>query len=235
MALESVADASAPQFSEGGFFEYHIYDLQRPTTIKNNQTKQISLLEAAGVKTEKEMMVYGQHHYFMGGYQGQELKDPVNVYIKFQNEKENNLGMPLPAGVMRLYKKDAQESLQFIGEDRIEHTPKDEKIKLKIGKAFDVVAERKQLHFQAERAGGDYVYESEWEISLRNHKEEDVVVTLIEPMSYANWQVIKSTHPHTKEDAFSARFEVSVPPDEEVKLIYRIEMSTSKSRLSRRR
>ncbi|HLF18953.1 MAG TPA: DUF4139 domain-containing protein [Candidatus Omnitrophota bacterium] len=233
VAKSAMAMESAPQFVEQGFFEYHIYDLQRRTTIKNNQTKQINLLEAADIKTEKELLVHGQNYYFIGQYAGQELKDPVEVFVKFKNEKENNLGMPLPAGTMRLYKKDQEDSLQFIGEDRIEHTPKDEEVELKIGKAFDVVEERKQSAFQSEYLGGDYVYESEWEITLRNHKEEDVVVGIIEPMAYANWQILTATHPYEKKDAFTVQFTVPVPKDKEVKLIYRIEVSSSKSRLSK--
>ena len=231
--MADMAMAAKEQFVEQSFFEYHIYDLQRRTTIKNNQTKQINLLEAADVKTEKELLVHGQNYYFIGQYAGQQLKDPVEVFIKFKNEEANNLGMPLPAGTMRLYKKDQQDSLQFIGEDRIEHTPKDEMVKLKIGKAFDVVEERKQSAFQSEYVGGDYVYESEWEITLRNHKEEDVVVGIIEPMAYANWQILSATHPYEKKDAFTVQFTVPVPKDKEVKLIYRIEVSSSKSRLSK--
>ena len=235
MARSDMAmEAMAPQFVESGFFEYHIYDLQRPTTIKNNQTKQVNLLEATGAKVKKEMIVYGQNYYYIGSYMGQDLKDPVNVYIKFKNEEANNLGMPLPAGTMRMYKKDAQDSLQFIGEDMIKHTPKDEEVKLKIGEAFDVVVERKQVDFQTEYVGGDYLYETEWEISLRNHKNEDAMVILIEPMAYANWQIINSTHPHIKEDAFSARFEINIPKDKEEVLKYRIEVSSSKSRLTKR-
>jgi hypothetical protein len=234
MRSDMAKEAAAPQFVESGFFEYHIYDLQRPTTIKNNQTKQVNLLEATGAKVKKEMIVYGQNYYYLGSYQGQDLKDPVNVYVKFKNEEANNLGMPLPAGTMRMYKKDAQDSLQFIGEDAIKHTPKDEEVKLKIGEAFDVVSQRKQVDFQSEYVGGDYLYETEWEISLRNHKDEDVTVILIEPMPYANWQVISATHAHTKENAFSARFEVTIPKDKEVLFKYRIEVSSSKSRLSKK-
>jgi len=206
------------QFQEKAFFEYHIYDLQRKTTIKNNQTKQVSLLEANGVDVTKEYIVRGQNHYFYGHYAGQDLKNPVNVYVKFKNEKENNLGMPLPAGIMRMYKADDDNSLQFIGEDRIEHTPKDEEIKLKLGEAFDVVAERKQTDY---KQLGNYAIETEWEITLRNHKDKGVVVNILEPL-HGDWQIISNTHSYNKEDAFTVKFPINVAKDEEVKLKYRV-------------
>ena len=209
---------SREQFQEKAFFEYHIYDLERKTTIKDNQTKQVSLLEASDIKTEKELLVYGVKTWYTRQYRDDNPKQPVNVYIKFKNEKKNNLGMPLPAGIMRLYKEDDEKSLQFIGEDRIEHTPKDEEIRLKIGEAFDVVCERVQTDYKQITTR---LYETEWEVTLRNHKEEDVVVGLIEPL-YGNWKVIDNTHQYEKKDAFTIRFDVKVPKDKEVKVKYRI-------------
>ncbi len=205
-------------FEEKSFFEYHIYDLQRKTTIKNNQTKQVSLLSADAVGVKKEFLVYGEKSYFTRMYRERNKKQPVGVYIKFKNSKENNLGMPLPEGIMRLYKKDADGSLQFIGEDRIEHTPKNEEIKLKIGQAFDVVAERIQTGYTRITS---VLHESEWEITLRNHKEEDIEVGIIEAF-YGNWKVISKSHPYEKEDAFTIRFNVKVPKDGEVKVKYRV-------------
>ncbi len=216
-ALE-MAQAKAPQFEEEAFFEYHIYDLQRRTTIKDKQTKQISLLEAIGVGAEKEFLVYGRQSYFTRFYREQNPKQQVNVYIKFDNSKENNLGMPLPSGIMRLYKQDSEGSLQFIGEDKIEHTPKDEEIKLKAGEAFDVVAERMQTDYTEITTE---LHESEWEITLRNHKEEDITVGIVESL-YDSWEVISSTHPYEEVDAFTIRFDVEVPKDEEVKVKYRV-------------
>lgn len=212
--------ASAPQFEEKSFFEYHIYDLQRKTTIKDNQTKQVRLLEAYGAKMQKELIVYGNKGYFTRAYRGQDPKQTVNVYIKFKNSKENNLGMPLPAGIMRLYKMDSEGSLQFIGEDKIEHTPKEEEVRLKIGDAFDVVAERVQTDYKQITTR---LHESEWEITLRNHKEEDVVVGIIEPL-FGNWTVISNSHHYTKKDAFTIRFDVEVPKDKEVKVKYRLKI-----------
>ena len=220
-AMDAVRSSMAKEasFEEKSFFEYHIYDLQRKTTIKDNQTKQISLLEANGVNISKELLVRGNQGWWFGSYAGQEFKTPVEVFLKFKNSKENNMGMPLPKGIMRLYKKDSDGSQQFIGEDSIEHTPKDEEVKLKIGEAFDLAAERKQTDFQVLSSGR--LYESEWEVTLKNHKEENAVISLIEPMS-SDWQVISSSHPHIKVDAFTARFDVNVAKDEEVKVKYRV-------------
>ena len=140
------------------------------------------------------------------------------MYVKFKNSEENHLGMPLPAGVLRLYKEDSQKSLQFAGEDRIEHTPKDEEVKVKVGEAFDVVAERRQTDFKQLTT---QLYETAWEVTLRNHKEEDIVVGIIEPL-YGNWQVVERSHAFQKLDAWTIRFDVPVLKDEEVKVAYRI-------------
>lgn len=214
----SMGKEAALGFGEKPFFEYHIYDLQRRTTIKDKQTKQVSLLEASGVKMEKELLVYGIKTYYTRLYREQIPKQPVNVYIKFKNSKDNNLGMPFPAGIMRLYKEDDDKSLQFIGEDKIDHTPKDEEVKLKAGEAFDVVAERVQTDYKKITS---MLHESEWEITLRNHKEEDITVGILEPL-YSNWQMISNSHPYEKLDAFTIRFDVKVPKDGEVKVKYRI-------------
>ncbi len=210
--------AAAPQFKEKAFFEYHMYDLQRKTTIKDKQTKQVSLLEAVGAKIKKEFIVEGQQGIFTRNYRVNNPKQPVNVYIKFANTEDNNLGIPIPKGVMRLYKMDGEGSLLFIGEDRVEHTPVDEKISLKIGKAFDIVAERVQTSYEQKTSR---LHESEWEITLKNHKKEDVVVSILESLS-GNWTVINSSHQHTKKDAFTIRFDVNVPKDDEVKVKYRL-------------
>ena len=221
-AAMDAAKSAAPQFQEQGFFEYHLYDLQRKTTIKNNETKQISLLEANGAKVEKEFLVYGNQSYYYSRYGGDAIKPPVNVYIKFRNSKENHMGMPLPAGTMRLYKEDAQKSLQFIGEDAIKHTPKDEDVELKIGEAFDVVAERVQKDFQQYGRA----YDTEWEIKIRNHKDTDISVGIVEP-TYGDWEVISSSSPYKKVDAHTLRFDVNVPKDQEITITYKIRVRTS--------
>lgn len=210
--------AAAPQFEEKAFFEYHLYDLKRKTSLKDKQTKQLSLLEARGIGTEKEFLVYGITSYFTRAYREQIPKWPVNVYVTFKNSPNDNLGMPLPGGIIHLYKEDDEGSLQFIGEDRIEHTPKDEEVRLEIGEAFDVVAERIQTDYKKITTK---LHESAWEVTLRNRKEKDITVGIVEPL-LGNWQVISSTHLYKKIDAFTIRFNVTVPKDEEIKVRYRV-------------
>jgi hypothetical protein len=218
LAAPRPVKAKRKAFTQKAFFEYHIYDLQRKTTVKDRQTKQISLLEAEGVKVQKELLVYGNRYYFVRQYRERNPKQKVGVYVKFKNSEENHLGMPLPAGVMRLYKNDEDGSQQFVGEDRIDHTPKDEEVKLKIGEAFDVVAERRQVDYKRLTA---HMSESEWEIKIRNHKDKPVKVGLVEPL-FQNWKMISNSHPYKKVDAFTIRFDVSVPKDGETVVKYRV-------------
>ncbi|MBI1762460.1 MAG: DUF4139 domain-containing protein [Acidobacteria bacterium] len=211
--------APQPQFQEQAFFEYHLYTLQRQTNIKNNETKQISLLSSDNFNIKKELVVNGQAFYFQGyNNPGEPVKEKVGVYVGFKNAKENNLGMPLPAGVVRVYKADGTGAQQFVGEDRIDHTPKDETVRIKLGDAFDVVAERKQTDFKniARR-----VFEYAYEIRIRNHKDEAVTVVVNEPIG-GDWEMLSSTFPAEKTAAFAARFNVPVAKDGEAVLSYRV-------------
>lgn len=215
---KAMARPEAEGFKEESFFEYHIYDLERSTTIKDRQTKQIRLLQASGVGVQKELCVYASQRAFTHRLQGRPTKTPVTVYVTFRNKETNQLGIPLPAGIVRLYKQDSCGSQQFIGEDRIEHTPKNETIRLKTGEAFDVISERLQTDYRQVTQG---VYETAWEIQLRNHKESPVRITVVEPLA-RNWKVLEHSHPYEKSDAFTIRFEVDVPPSESVTVRYRV-------------
>src|SRR5256714_15616139 len=145
------------QFQEQGFFEYHLYTLQRPTTIRDNETKQVSLLEAAGFDVKKEFVLNGQRYYYTGyNNPGQPIKEKVGVYMQFRNSQKNKLGMPLPAGTVRLYKKDDKGKQQFIGEDRIDHTPKDEDVRGEIRDSFHLVSGRQQTEFKDIASGHGY-------------------------------------------------------------------------------
>jgi len=216
MELASKVASPAP-FAEQSFFEYHLYSLQRPTTIKNQQTKQVRLLSADRIPVGKRYIFTGSPQYFHSRYTGVMPKQKVGVFVELANKKDNNLGMPLPKGTLRVYKADADGSLQFIGEDRIDHTPKDETIKIKMGEAFDVVAERKQTDW---RKIADNLYEAAFEISLRNHKDEPVTISVIEPMM-RDWEILTSSHTHKKVEAHTAQFEIPVAKDGETKLTYR--------------
>lgn len=215
----AAAGAAQPQFQEQAFFEYHLYTLQRKTTIKNNETKQISLLSAADFGIKKELVINGQPYYFQGyNNPGEPIKEKVGVYVSFKNVKENGLGQPLPAGIVRVYKADSTGAQQFVGEDRIDHTPKDEPVRIKLGDAFDVVAERKQTDYKniARR-----VFEYAYEIKIRNHKEEAITVLVNEPIG-GDWEIINSSFPAEKTAAFAARFNVPVVKDGEAVLSYRV-------------
>lgn len=216
LALQK-AEAMA-QFAEHEFFEYHIYTLESPTTLKNNQTKQISLLSAQNIPIKKEFVFQGARYYYMSKYGEISSKQKVSVYIEFLNKKEHNLGIPLPKGIMRVYKYDHDKSLQFVGENTIDHTPKDEKIRIKLGEAFDVVASRKQTDWQKL---SDKLYETAFEVSIRNHKKEDILVKVVEPLP-GQWNVLQSSHEFKKFDAFTIHFDIPVKKDLETKLIYRV-------------
>lgn len=208
-----------PQFEEKAFFEYHIYDLQRATTVKDHQTKQIRLFQAENVRTLKEYLVGGTTRYFTRRYETKRITTPVNVHVRFKNDKAHNLGMPLPAGIIRVYKKDAEQRQQFIGEDTIQHTPRNEEFKLRLGRAFDIVAERTQTDFKRITSKR---FESAWEITVKNHKDEKIIVGITEPMR-GNWQMLEHSHPYTKVDAFTIRFDVEIPKDGETTVRYRLQ------------
>ncbi len=208
------------QFQEQGFFEYHLYTLQRPTTIRDNETKQVSLLEAAGFDVKKEFVLNGQRYYYQNyNNPGQSIKEKVGVFIQFRNAQTNKLGMPLPAGTIRLYKKDDKGNQQFIGEDRIDHTPKDEDVRVKVGDAFDIVAERKQTDYKVLASG--HLYEYAYEIKIRNHKETPVTVVVNEPIG-GDWEMVSTTFEAKKTAAFAAQFNVPVAKDGEATLSYRV-------------
>jgi hypothetical protein len=221
LAREGAAPkAAAPQFKEEEFFEYHIYALQRPSTLKNNQTKQISLVTAEQVPVKKDLVFFGARQYYQTRYAEAVPNQKINVIVELQNKKESNLGMPLPKGVVRVFKQDAEGSLQFVGEDSIDHTPKDEKIRIKMGNAFDVVGGRRQTDWKKLSAD---TYEAAFEISVRNHKKEDVVVKVVEPIPGA-WAMLSSSQEYKKTDAHMAEFTLAVPKDKEVKLTYHVKM-----------
>lgn len=212
-------EAAAPQFGEESLFEYHLYSLDRKTTLKENQTKQISLLSGSGITVRKEYVVNGQDFYYHNRQSpGTPLKDQVETFIELKNSKENNLGLPLPEGVLRVYKADTRGGQQLIGEDQIDHTPKDETVRLKLGNAFDIVAERNQTDFQVI---SDRVFELGFVVTLRNRKDQPITVVVNEPIG-GDWRMLQSAFEHEKTAAFAARFKVPVDKNAEAKLAYRV-------------
>src|ERR1700682_4610020 len=215
----AMTKAAAPQFQQEAFSEYHLYSLGRKTSVEDKETKQISLLQGSGVPVDNILMVNGQSYYYRNQQApGAPLKDPVMVYYKFRNEEKNGLGVPLPAGNVRVYQKDSKGGILFAGEDRIDHTPKDEDVNIHIGNAFDVVAEHKQTDY---KRIDTHTWEMEFEVTLRNHKDAPVTVQGNEPIG-GDWEMLSSTYKYTKTAAFAAQFIVPVAKDGTSVLKYRI-------------
>ena len=243
-ALEA---AAAPEMREESLFEYHLYTLARPTTINDNQKKQVALLQAAGVACRKEYLLDGQGAGFRAQTADGGHRLPVTVWVEVRNDHASGLGLPVPAGVARVYKKDAGGRLQFVGEDRLAHTPENEVIRLRLGDAFDVTAERRQTDFRWLDDGGDRVEqganapssgqpaavhltdtdskpkrsESAWAITLKNARPEAVTVRVRETLP-GDWQILEESAAHTKASAHAAVWQVLVPAKGSAQLTYRV-------------
>jgi hypothetical protein len=216
---QTVTVTEAALMVQQSFNEYHLYTLQRRTSVNNNQSKQVSMLSATRVPLMKTYEVDGQLYYYRQVVRpGAPIKDPVQVFYKFKNDDKSSLGMPLPAGTVRVYQGDPDGSMLYAGEDRITHTPKDEQVSLHTGNAFDIVAERKQTDYNVL---GSNTAEMEYEITLRNHKTIPVTVEVNEPIG-GDWQMLNSTFPSTKTAAFAAQFNVPVAKDGTSVLRYRV-------------
>ena len=220
-AAKAPASAAAPMQQES-FSDYHLYTLGRKTTINNNETKQLAMLTGTGVPVRKRYVVDGQSFYYRNvQHPGAPIRDTVHVYYELKNDERSGLGMPMPAGTVRVYQSDSSGGVQFVGEDRIGHTPKDETLNLKIGSAFDVACERNQTDFQ--KVGGT-VYELEYEVTLRNHKAAPIVVEVNEPIG-GTWQMLRSSHDWKKTAAWAASFIVPVAADATSVLKYRVRVT----------
>lgn len=227
MALED----RAAGFEEKAFFEYHLYTLGRVTTLPDNSTKQIELFPAArGVPCEKTLVYYGVTPAYGFGpnpitdrQYGTQSNKKVDVYLGFKNAKENNMGMPLPSGRIRVNKIDsADATLEFIGEDKIDHTPRNEKVLIRMGSAFDVVGERRQVNFSVDTSRK--TMSEEIEVKLRNHKREAVTVIVKENLyRWVNWQITSKTHDFRKQDARTVHFPLKVAADGETVLRYTVQ------------
>jgi hypothetical protein len=210
------AKAAPGGMQEEAFAEYHLYTLERPTTVKDRQKKQVALLEAEGVKAVRRYVVESPRWWYLQRIDKQ--KQDVRVDVQIANRADNHMGMALPAGVVRLYQRDRRGTAQFIGEDRIEHTPRDEVVTLTIGNAFDVVAERRQTDY---RKLSDNLYEDAYEVTLRNHKDAAITVDVREQLG-GEWEMLANSQPFEKLSAFGVSFAVSVPANGAATLTYRV-------------
>ena len=217
--------AQAPKMAQESLFEYHLYTLDRPTNILENQTKQVALLQAENISSSKEYLLKGQDYYYRSkaGSLGSKIK--VAVYLSYENSKAENLGMPLPKGIVRVYKQDNSGSVQFVGEDRIDHTPENETVRLKLGNAFDITADKKQTDFKklAGSSSYNYIYESSYRIELKNGKDEDIAVRVVEPMP-GDWDILSESLPHKKISSSEAEWLVRVPAKGSSELLYRVKV-----------
>lgn len=202
-------------FEEESFFEYHLYTLQRPATLLNHQQKQISLLEGEGIAVTK-IFVFDPGYSYYG--RGDTAEADIEVRLQFMNSEANGLGIPLPKGLMRVYKEDSSGSLQFIGEDSIDHTPKDEEIEILLGEAFDIVGERVVMDRREIR---NDIWEYDVEVTIRNHKDESVEIVYWDYV-WGDWEVRRSTHEYEQKDASTVEFIIPVASDGETVLEYTI-------------
>ena len=223
--LETMAFKSSAvnDVSEESLFEYHLYNLARTTNLANNQTKQVSLLSVNTVPVKKEFVLQGQNYYYNSRYGQLSKKIKIGVFVEFNNNEQAQLGMPLPKGIVRVYKNDSQGNAQFVGEDNIDHTPKNEDIRLKLGDAFDITANRNQTDFKKAKYRPPHhsAYESAYEIELKNAKPEAVTVTIREPIP-GEWKIIKENHPHNKAASNMAEWSVTIPAESSTTLNYRV-------------
>lgn len=212
--------AMAPKMVEQAAFEYHLYSLERPTTIKENQTKQVAMLAAAEVPVEKQYLftnsvnVWGNFGYNFG----EGPRRNATVKLKFENDEKSHLGMPLPAGIVRVYKKDGNGNALFVGEDHIDHTPKNERIDLTLGEAFDITARAKQTSYTKL---ADDLFENSYEVEIKNAKKEKVTVDLREAFP-GEWKVLNESHKHEQLDSSTAQWLVEVPAEGAATLAYSV-------------
>jgi hypothetical protein len=218
------AEAAAPM-AEESLLEYHLYTLDRPTNIMEAQTKQVALLSATSVPVRKELVLRGADYYYMGQYGEIGTKMKVGVFIEFDNKEASKLGMPLPKGVLRVYKKDSGGNAQFVGEDNIDHTPKNESVRLKLGESFDVTVDKKQTDFKVlpPPTKRNQLYESAFELVLKNAKKQKTTVIVQEPIG-GDWKIISESNPHTKANSHLAVWKIEIPAESSTTLTYRAQV-----------
>ncbi|MDP3089002.1 MAG: DUF4139 domain-containing protein [Methylotenera sp.] len=216
--------AASEPMAEESLLEYHLYTLDRPTTISENQTKQVALLSASQIPSRKELVLRGADYYYTAQYGEIGTKLKVGVFVEFDNKEASKLGMPLPKGTVRVYKKDNAGNAQFVGEDNIDHTPKNETIRLKLGESFDVTADKKQTAFKLlpNPQKGHSAYETAFEFTLKNAKKEKMTVLVQEPIG-GDWKIVNESHPHNKANSHLAVWKIDIPAEGKTTLSYKVQ------------
>ena len=221
--------SNAPEFAEKSFFEYHLYTLNRPVTLPDNSTKQLELIPAVNTVPVEKLFIYNAASQYINNYGGVYISQndgfndnkKVNVFLKLVNKKENGLGVPLPAGRIRVSQKDSDGGLEFIGESIIDHTPNNEELLIKLGNAFDIVGERKQLNYSLDNRNRNV--EEEIEIKIRNQKKQSVQVKVIENMYRTpDWDIINSSAKYKKENSNQISYLVDAEPESEQIIKYKV-------------
>lgn len=222
MRMDDMAAQTVAPMAEESLLEYHLYTVDRLTTINDNQTKQVALLSASGVPVRKELLLKGEDYYYQGQYGEIGTKMKVGVFVEFDNREANKLGMPLPKGILRVYKKDSVGNAQFVGEDNIDHTPKNEIVRLKLGNSFDVTADKKQTDFKVlpNPQKNHNAFESAHEITLKNAKKQKVVVIVQEPIN-GDWKILSESQNHNKVNSHLAEWKIEIPAESSTTLTYR--------------
>jgi hypothetical protein len=217
--LQTIGRTQARSVAQEALLEYHLYTLPRHTTVLDNQTKQVELLTAPNVAVTKTLELRGNPYYYRQSVAdlGDRLK--VSTYLSFRNEG-GDLGIPLPKGAVRVYKRDNAGTAQFVGSDNIDHTPKGETVRLHLGDSFDVTAHKKQTDYKVVSSSEDR-YESAYEIVLRNAKPTAQTVLVVEPIP-GDWTILQSSAPYTKSSSSTATWSLSVPPNGSTTLTYRV-------------
>jgi hypothetical protein len=220
---DSMLSMAAEAMAEESLFEYHLYSLGRKTNLADKQSKQVALLSATSKPVKKQLLLQGKSYYYNNQYPQLANTMKVAVYIEFSNTKQANLGLPMPKGIVRVYKNDRQGNAQFVGEDSIDHTPKNGDVRLKLGESFDVTADKKQVAFRkvANKKPYNNTYESEYRIELKNAKPESVTVTVREPIP-GDWEMLNESQPHKKISSGMADWLVTVPAESTVILEYQV-------------
>jgi len=220
---------AAPAVTEKAFDEYHLYSIARPATLHDRETKQVEFVHAENVRAPVIYVFDGASGWQFYGLNwnqdyGTEGNKKVLVQREFVNAETNHLGIALPAGKMRFYRRDADGQLEFTGEDSIDHTPRDETIRLTTGDAFDLVGERKQTNFHVDTS--EKWMDESFEIKLRNHKRQPVEIRVVERLyRWSNWEITSNSNPFRKTDAQTIEFRVKVKPDEEQTVTYTVHYS----------
>jgi hypothetical protein len=236
-AAESKAmmqDAAAPVVREKSFDEFHLYTLERPATLRDNETKQVEFVRATGIQAQRLYVYDGAQMEQYGYYTSDQIRnDPgygtasnpkVWVMQEFKNADTNHLGIALPKGRLRFYRRDSDGSLQFIGENSIDHTPKDEMIRVYTGNSFDIVGERKRTNYRVD--SNAHWMDETFEIRVRNHKKESVTVRVVEHLyRWTNWKLVDQSTQSKKRDAQTIEFPVTVAPNGEQVITYTVHYS----------